>query len=99
MKVMLSQVIGLKTFNKGCFSMRKEFETNIIPHVGDYIEDSVWKDPYEYKVIETIINYQENQCYVSLECIKFDHDNKEVLKEWCDMVKLHGWSTSPEQIN
>lgn len=94
MKVILSQLIGLKTFNKGCFSIRKEFETNIIPHVGDSIGDSVWKDPSEHKVVEVIINYQEDECYVSLECIKFDHDDKEVLKQWFDMVKLHDWETT-----
>lgn len=99
MKVRLSQVISLKTFNKGCFSMCKEFESNIIPHVGDYIQDSVWKDPYEYKVVEVKIDYQEDECYVSLESIRFDHDNKESLKKWCDMVKHHGWSTVPEQIS
>lgn len=98
MKVILSQVIGLKTWNKGCFNMRKEFDTDIIPHVGDSIGDSVWKDPYEYKVIEVIINYQEDKCYVVLDCIKFDHDDKEILSQWCDMVKLHGWSTIPEQV-
>ncbi|MDU7365406.1 hypothetical protein [Clostridium sp.] len=98
MNVVLSQVIGLKTWNKGCFTMRKEFDTNIIPHVGDSIGDSVWKDPYEHKVMEVIINYQENKCLITLECIKFEHDDKNILKQWCEMVKLHGWSTIPEQI-
>lgn len=98
MKVILSQVIGLSSSNEKHFLMRKEFEANIIPHVGDSIGDSVWKDPYEHKVIETIINYQEDECYVSLESIKFNHNDIDVLKKWCEMVKLHGWATIPEQI-
>lgn len=73
MKIYLSQCISLNTFNKGNFRIKKEFESNIIPHAGDKIGDSVWKEPYEYEVVETIINYSEDECYVELAMMKFDN--------------------------
>jgi hypothetical protein len=91
MKIRLSQVISLKTYSEGTISISKEFQSNIIPHKGDMIGDSVWKDPYEHEVDEVIIDYSQDTCFVSLEMIKMDHDNIEVLKEWKQMVKLHGW--------
>lgn len=35
----------------------KTFESNVIPHKGDQIADSVFKDPYEYEVVDVTINY------------------------------------------
>ncbi len=92
MKVRLSQVVALSTYSQGYFSMNKEFESNIVPHCGDKITDYVWKEPYEYEVIEVIISYVEDVCYVTLEPIRFEHNNKEVIKEWHEMVKSHGWN-------
>lgn len=96
MRIILSQLISLKTFNKGSFIIKKEFKSNVIPHAGDKICDSVWKDPSEYVVVETNINYSEDECYVNLEMVKFDHDNKAMLKEWYNIAKLHGWETIGE---
>lgn len=91
MKISISQVVTLNTFSKGNYLMRKEFESNIIPHVGDYIEDSVWEE--ETEVVNVTINYNDDTCYVTLKELKFDHDRKEILKEHFNMVKLHGWKT------
>ncbi|NFI05958.1 hypothetical protein FC959_16620 [Clostridium botulinum] len=91
MKIRLAQLISLNPVSKGCFSMNKEFESDIIPHAGDKIGDSVWKDPYEHEVIEVVINYQENICYVTLESIELA--SIQWLDEWREMVKLHGWTT------
>ncbi len=96
MKIILNQFISLKKTNEGFFTIRKEFNSDIIPHKGDKIGDPVWKKPYEYEVIEVIIDYNDNICYVTLEAITFDHNNKEVLKEWFEIVKLHDWETIGE---
>jgi hypothetical protein len=69
--------------------IKKHFESNIIPHVGDMIEDPLYKDPYEMAVTEVIINYNDNICTVSIEPIK-------VLNEYLDMYRKaaqsHGWN-------
>ena len=53
--------------------------------------DSVWKDPYDYKVIEVLINYAEDYCYVTLE--KYSGIIKDNFKnDFANMVKLHGWN-------
>ena len=93
MKISVSQTISLNDFREGHFIIRKEFESNVIPHKGDFLVDSVWKDPYEYEVVEVQIDYSKDACYVTLSMITFDHNNKEDLKQWHDMVKLHGWET------
>ena len=95
MKIILSQVIGLKESKRDCFLIKKEYESNIIPQVGWEIYDSLWKDPSEYEVIQVILNYKNNECQVALSSIKLE-GNKEYLKEWYDLVKLHGWETIGE---
>lgn len=69
----------------------KTFESDIIPHTGDYICDSVWKDPYEQEVLQVTINYQESECYVQLPVIALDTDRVEAIKEYIEMAKLHEW--------
>lgn len=91
MKIIISQLIALEDFRQGCFTMTKEFESPVIPHVGDKIADSVWKDPYEHNVLEVTIDYSTDKCYVTLEPIKFENNNKNILKSWHDMVRSHGW--------
>ncbi|WP_238902652.1 hypothetical protein [Clostridium sp. YIM B02506] len=94
MKISISQVLSLKTFSNGSITMRKEFESNIIPHKGDMIGDPVFSSPYEYEVADVIIDYENNTCYVTLEMVNMDHNNVEVLKEWKEVCKLHGWEAS-----
>lgn len=91
MKITINQQVSLKVFNKGWFNMKKTYESDVIPHKGDYITDTVWKDPYEYEVIETVIDYNNNSCDVSLERMELDTNNKEYLNEWKEICKLHGW--------
>lgn len=91
MKVTIMQQIQLKDFQKGWRSITKEFETNIIPHKGDFITDSVWKDPFEYEVVEVNINYQEDECYISLSAIILETNDKDRLRGYIEMTKLHNW--------
>ena len=89
MKLIISQIVEFEE-EKIPHSWRKEIETDIIPHKGDFIEDSLWKDPGEYEVVETLINYSEDYCMASVEkyCIKIPADRRE---EFEHMAELHGW--------
>ena len=89
MKVIIAQNINFEGDNFP-YMWRKEVETNVIPHKGDLIEDSLFKDPGEYEVIETTINYQENYCYVLLKQYEnvFPVERKDELKR---IAELHDW--------
>lgn len=84
-------IIDQCIFFEGCkcpYTMRKTFHSDIIPHKGDFIEDSVWKQPC--KVFEVTINYEDNTCYVCLE--KETYNIPETRKdEIAHMIKLHNW--------
>ena len=89
MTIILSQYVDVEN---DCFPhhIEKKIKSSIIPNIGMSIEDSVWKDPYDYKVIEVLINYAEDYCYVTLE--KYSEIIKDNFKnEFANMVKLHEW--------
>ncbi|MBZ9688382.1 hypothetical protein G9F72_018800 [Clostridium estertheticum] len=96
MKIILSQQITLGDFRKGLRNVTKTFESNVVPHKGDFISDSVWKDPYEYEVQEVNINYQQDECYVQLPLIKLETNDKESLKGYIEMTRLHEWVCAVE---
>ncbi len=89
MKIILSQMIGSQEYIKNYLSITKEFESNIIPHIGDSIYDSLWKNPYEYEVMDIVINYSENECLVALSGIITS--GKEELKYWQNEAQKHKW--------
>lgn len=92
MKIVISQQVKIISDNFP-HNWRIEYESNIIPHVGDSIEDPIWKEPYDYKVIEVIINYYANECYVQVEA--YDGEIPEKRKEdFAHMAELHGWKAS-----
>lgn len=94
MKIRLSQHIQLMDFNNGWATITKTFNSTVIPHKGDLITDTVWKDPYEYEVTEVIISYQFDECYVSLKPVVLKTNKKEILKKYIEKVKLTGWECS-----
>ncbi len=69
---------------------KKIGERNIIPHKGDKLEDSLWKDPYEYEVSEVIIDYGEDTCFVMVSPYEIEIP-KERMYEFGEIAKLHGW--------
>lgn len=89
MKVSISQQVKFSGDNFP-HSWSKEFDSVVIPHAGDYIEDPLWKDPYEYKVTKVIIDYYDNTCYVDVEAynLEISSDRKD---EFTEMAELHGW--------
>lgn len=67
----------------------KYFDSDIIPHKGDYICDSVWSDTTQYKVDEVIIDYASNRCTVTVEkCV----EEWDTFAAFLNMAKLHNWT-------
>lgn len=92
MKVYLNQLVIIEG-DPFPHYWRKEFESVVIPRKGDYIEDSLWKDPGEYEVTGVTINYQDTCCYVSLEQYKYKISTKQ-KDEMAHIAELHGWKCS-----
>ncbi|MED4267331.1 hypothetical protein [Priestia megaterium] len=96
MEIILSQLVHLEPMNEGWTTVKKSFESNVIPHKGDYITDSVWKADDEQEVASVEINYQENYCYVHLKPIELKTNDENVLRDYVKMTKLHGWESMME---
>lgn len=89
MKICISQQIIPKSDFRKFKQISKEFESNIIPHKGDKISDRFFKDPTEYDVVECIIDYQENKCYVALAPINVETESEVTYQ--INVAKAHGW--------
>ncbi|MDR3627128.1 MAG: hypothetical protein P4L45_09855 [Ignavibacteriaceae bacterium] len=48
------------------YHLQKSFESNVIPHKNDIIEDCTWEEP-QHKIKEIIINYEDDICCIELE--------------------------------
>ncbi len=91
MEIILIQQINLKNIDNGFKQIQKKFNSNIIPHKGDYISDMVWKETDEYEVIKVIINYQEDYVHVWLQPINLETNDKSDLEQYVKMTKFHRW--------
>lgn len=69
---------------------RKTYESFVVPRRGDFIEDPIWKDPYEYKVNKVTIDYDSGECYVEVENYQ-DEIPADRKEEFVKMASLHGW--------
>lgn len=92
MNIILSQAVMLEDFRKGHVNIYKEFTSNVIPHKGDYITDTCFKDPYEFEVVQVVLNYQQDECMVYLPPIIIESDDKQALLNYVNMTELHNWS-------
>jgi len=88
MKILLIQYIET-TNDKFPQPIYKLVENNAIPHAGDYIYDTLWKEPNEYKVDKVVIDYTYNRCEVTLEKCEEKWDS---FERFIEMAKLHGWT-------
>lgn len=98
MKITLSQQISLEDFRKGFVNIYKYFDSAVIPHKGDLITDSLYKDPNEHEVVEVVIDYQNNECLVRLEMIKLESNDSKDLKKFVDLAELHGWECAIKDV-
>ncbi len=92
MKIIISQpteIIGDKFPHR----WSKEFISSVIPHTGDFIQDPIWQGDEYYEVSEVILNYELDECYVSLEKYKtkISEDRKDFF---ADMAESHDWKCS-----
>ena len=92
MKIILSQLVEIEN-DRFPHHWDKEYESTVVPMIGMKICDPLWKDPYEYEVTEVIINYESDECYVSL--AKYDITiPQDRASESAHMASLQGWKAS-----
>lgn len=91
LKVVLSQHIRLSDFRDGHTNIYKEFESSVIPHKGDFITDTCFDDPYEYEVVEVVVNYQHDECLVHLSPIVIESNDNQAILKYVNMAELHDW--------
>ena len=96
MKITLSQKVKLQN-DPLLHSWSKEYISNEIPQIGCYIEDFLFKDPYEYEVEDVIISDDGNSCTVHLKPYDLEIPNED-LKNYAKAASLHGWKASWEQM-
>lgn len=90
MKIFLSQTVKFEGDNFP-YSWTKEYDSELIPHKGDFVEDPLWKDPYEYEVEHVVMNYNENRCYVTVSAFKPELP-KNRMEEFANIANSHGWN-------
>jgi len=70
-------------------TMRREFETDLVPMLGMEIEDVAWKEPRA--ITSVVINPSEGYYYI------FAGEEAGVGEEQCqrlvEMYKAHGWNS------
>ena len=89
MKIILSQLVEIEN-DRFPHHWDKEYESTVVPMIGMKSGDPLWKDPYEYEVTEVIINYESDECYVSL--AKYDITiPQDRASEFALMASRHGW--------
>lgn len=59
-------------------AIHKIYESNIIPHKGDFIFDGLWNAPYQYEICEVIL-------------AKHIEKYHEVFDTFMILAKQHGW--------
>ena len=90
MKILIMQMVEIEN-TQIPLRLEKEINSDIIPNIGMTVEDSLWKDPGEYKVADVVINYQENCCYITVEKYN-DSISNDYKEEFKHIAELHGWS-------
>ena len=92
MKIFLFQLVKFEGDNFP-YSWTKEYDSELIPHKGDFVEDSLWKDPGEYEVQKVIMNYDENRCYVVLSVFEPELPQSR-REEFAKIANSHGWKAN-----
>ena len=92
MKIIISQAVEF-VGDRTPYRWTKTYESMMIPHKGDFVEDPLWKDPYEYEIEHVIFDYYENTCYVSVSPF-VPKIPKDRMYEFEHIAELHGWEAS-----
>lgn len=93
MKIILSQFVKGNEPGKWA-TLHKKVESNLIPVVGHFIEDSLWKEANE--IVEVALNFEENYYFVTMKTVEFEKDARITIEEYVEMANLHGWKKPGE---
>lgn len=85
------QQIQLEEDIRSYRTIAKSFDSNVIPHKGDFISDTAFIDPYEYEVIDVTFSDTEDECYVSLSPVVIQTGDINQLKSYIEMTSWHKW--------
>jgi hypothetical protein len=72
--------------------MLKTFDSNIRPVIGDIIHDPGFDPGFHngYEVVKITINYDMNECFVSLKPLVLEIEEIKV-ETYIEKLKAHGW--------
>ena len=71
--------------------LRKEYESNCIPHTGDYIEDPYFAEPDGFEIARTIINYRDDYCNVYVKPFVINDDNEAQMEQQIELAMAKNW--------
>ncbi|GIP54737.1 hypothetical protein [Paenibacillus vini] len=69
----------------------KSFAAQPIPSVGFKIKDIAFRGPSEYEVVNVVINYENEECWVHLEPVYLESNDPEDLKDFIREYLMRGW--------
>lgn len=91
MEIILSRLIVLFDNTVTSRTVTKTFESDVIPHKGDFINSTAFEIDEEVEVSSVFIDYERNKCYVYLDPLSIESDNTKYLKQTVDMYMHHEW--------
>ena len=91
MKIRIVQQIYLQDKPETFKNAYKEFESNIIPHKGDFITDRAFKNPDVYQVHSISIDYGADLVQVLVHSVELESSKEEAVKEYINMMIKYGW--------
>lgn len=91
MEIRLCRTLWLNEIASKTRTVTKTFQSNIIPHKGDYIFSTAFHRDEEVEVVQVIIDYEINSCMVYLEPLSLPTDDIDKLKELVDVYIAHAW--------
>lgn len=78
--------------------LMKTFESMIRPMEGDLLDDpGFYAEPYDYSIIKISINYETDECYVSMMPVRIENMDLKVLHTYIEKLKTNGWSVIPTE--
>ncbi|MGE7624607.1 hypothetical protein ACQKMD_16580 [Viridibacillus sp. NPDC096237] len=91
MEITISRLIILFDNAVNSRTVTKTFESDVIPHEGDFIYSTAFERDEEVEVSSVFIDYERNECYVYLDPLSIESDDIKYLKQTVDMYMLHEW--------
>lgn len=90
---LLAFISSYKDLNNNGSLMMKKFDSDFRPAKGDIIEDPGFLIGFHngYEVVKVTINYELNECMVSLQPLVINKEEVSV-EIYIENLKMHGWS-------